>query len=128
MGYKSEHSLCLSRTRDVSVWPGSGLILNVQAEHHFQGQISASIPPYSCSPFPGNTNEDESWRSRICEVQSAHMPHNVITATRMCSCWGGSCPFSMPDHCKISFWEDSASHLFLLGLSMLPPPISFAKF
>lgn len=92
--------------------------------------MSGWVPGSCCIPAPlslGKMVKKESRRSRICGLQSTHVPHNVITAARMSSWRGGSHPFSTPDHCKISFWEDSASHLFLPGLSMLPP-INLAKF
>lgn len=88
--------------------------------HHIHVRMSPRVPQHSCSPFCRAWVSK--WPNGMVGEQD-YVPCSVLRAARMSLCLGGSQPFSTPAHCKISFWEDSASHLFLLGPSMLPPSI-----
>lgn len=110
-----------SDMRDPFVWPDLGLILHVQALATPQPCLDESQDPTTCLlPLTHSLGFQTGWSEAGAEWCKAPMCHTMWSELQGCPCTGRLPAFSTPHRCKISFWEDSVSHLFLLVLSMLP--------
>lgn len=91
--------------------------------HHIHVRMSPRVPQHSCSPF--SRAWVSKWPNGMVGEQD-YTPCSVLRAARMSSCLGSSQSFSIPAHCKISFWEDCFSFISLGPIHA--SPINPAKF
>lgn len=117
-----------SNLRDTFVWPGLGLILHAQAPATPHSCLDESQDATTCLlPLIQSLGFQTGWSEAGAESCKAPVCHTAWSELQGWPRTGSSQPFSTSHHCKISFWEDSASHLFLLVLSM-PPSLTLPNF